>query len=182
MPWDLVPHEGWLKLAPRYVDRSMAEAAKVMEEYDYKRLQIVQSQDHFADPHNNPNGTYLSTNKAFWDGIEQGYDYILNIPLEFFAENTDTMFYHDMANYEYFDDYDVYDTAEYTDWSKPWRKQLVQDGTVVIYGGLAARQFSGPIIEAFYMALDSIVSKSMQPIDSMKDKPQTTASSREVSP
>ena len=159
----MVPHEGWLKLAPRYVDRSLAEAAKVMEEYDFERLQIVQSQDHFADPHNNPNGTYLSTNKAFWDGIEDGYDYILNIPLEFFAENTDTMFYHDMANYEFFDDYDVYDTVEYTDWSKPWRKQLVQDGTVVIYGGLAAEQFSGTIIDAFYMALDSIISQGMEP-------------------
>jgi len=156
-----VPHEGWIKLAPRYVDRSLAEAAKVMEDYDYERLQIVQSQDHFADPHNNPNGTYLSTNKAFWDGIEDGYDYILNIPLEFFAENTDTMFYHDMANYEFFDDYNVYETVEYTDWTKPWRKQLVQDGTVVIYGGLAAGQFSEPIIEAFYMALDSIVSQGM---------------------
>jgi len=163
MPWDMVPHEGWLKLAPRYVDRSLAEAAKVMEDYDFERLQIVQSQDHFADPHNNPNGTYLSTNKAFWDGIEDGYDYILNIPLEFFAENTDTMFYHDMANYEFFDDYNVYETVEYTDWSKPWRKQLVQDGTVVIYGGLAAEQFSGTIIEAFYMALDSIVSQALDP-------------------
>jgi protoheme ferro-lyase len=163
MPWDSVPHEAWIKLAPKYVDRSMAEAAKIMEDYSYERLQIVQSQDHFADPHNNPEGKYLSTNKAFWDGVEDDYDYILNIPLEFFAENTDTMFYHDMANYEYFDDYDVYDTVEYTDWSKPWRKQLVQDGTVVIYGGLAAEEFAGPIIESFFMALDSIVSQGMEP-------------------
>jgi protoheme ferro-lyase len=164
MPWDKVPHEGWLKLAPRYVERSMAEAAKVLEEYDFKRVQIVQSQDHFADPHNDPAGKYLSTNKAFWDGIEDGYDYVLNIPLEFFAENTDTMFYHDMANYEFFDDYDVYDTVEYTDWSKPWRKRLSQGGTVVVYGGLAAQEFSGPVIDAFYMALDSIVSQGMEPL------------------
>jgi protoheme ferro-lyase len=164
MPWDQVPHEAWIKLSPRYVDRSLAEAAKVMAEFNYKRLQIVQSQDHFADLHNDPDNKYLSTNQAFWDGVGDGYDYILNIPLEFFAENTDTMFYHDMANYEGFDDYDVYDTAEYTDWSKPWRKQLVQDGTVVIYGGLAAEQFSGTIIDAFYLALDSIVSQGMMPV------------------
>jgi hypothetical protein len=164
MPWDSVPHEGWIKLAPRYVDRSMAEAAKVMEEYDYEQLLIVQSQDHFADPHNNPTGKYLSTNMAFWDGVNDNYDYVLNIPLEFFSENTDTMFYHDMANYEYFDDYDVYDTAEYTDWYEPWRKQLVQDDTVVIYGGLAAGRFSGTIIDAFYQSLDSIVSQGMEPI------------------
>ena len=180
MPWDLVPHEGWIKLAPKFVDRSMAEAAKVMEGYNYERVEIVQSQDHFADPANNPNGTYLSTNKAFWEGIEDGYDYILNIPLEFFAENTDTMFYHDMANYDSFDDYDVYDTAEYTDWTKPWRKQLVQDGTVVMYGGLAAHQFSGTIIEAFYMALDSIVSQGMTAVPAGSQVQQTVASGQGV--
>ena len=163
MPWDNVPHEGWIKLAPRYVDRSMAEARKVIEEYDFSRIEVVQSQDHFADPHNNPNGTYLSTNMAFWDGIEADYDYILNVPLEFFFENTDTMFYHDMANFEFFDGYDVYRTVEYTDWSKPFRRTMVQDGTIVIYGGVPAKQYSGPIIEAFYQALDSIVSQGMQP-------------------
>lgn len=168
MPWDNVPHEAWIKLSPRYVDRSLAEAAKVLEEYEYERIQIVQSQDHFADPHNDPNGNYLSTNKAFWAGIRDDYDYILNIPLEFFAENTDTMFYHDMANFQFFDDYNVYETVEYTDWSVPWRKQMTQDGTTVIYGGVAAEQFSGPIIDAFYMALDSIVSKGMEPVPDNK--------------
>ena len=161
MPWDNVPHEGWIKLSPRYVDRSMAEARKVIEEYDFSRTEVVQSQDHFADPHNNPDGNYLSTNQSFWDGIGEGYDYILNVPLEFFFENTDTMFYHDMANFEFFDDYDVYRTVEYTDWSRPYRRTMMQDGTTVIYGGVPAEQYSGPIIEAFFLALDSIVSQGM---------------------
>ena len=129
MPWDNVPHEGWIKLSPRFVDRAMEEARKVMDEYNFSRTEVVQSQDHFADPHNNPEGKYLSTNQAFWDGVEAGYDYVLNVPLEFFAENTDTMFYHDMANFENFDDYNVYETVEYTDWSKPYRKMMEQDGT-----------------------------------------------------
>ena len=163
MPWDNVPHEGWIKLAPRYVDRAMEEASKTLAEFDFGRTEVVQSQDHFADPHNNPTGKYLSTNKAFWDGIEDGYEYIVNVPLEFFFENTDTMFYHDMANFEYFDDYDVYRTVEYTDWSKPYRRTMVQDGTTVIYGGVPAEQYSDPIIEAFFMALDSILSQGMTP-------------------
>jgi hypothetical protein len=75
------------------------------------------------------------------------------------------MFYHDMANFENFDDYNVYETVEYTDWSKPYRKMMEQDGTKVIYGGLAAGQFSDPIIDAFYMSLDSIVSQGMKPVN-----------------
>ena len=66
-----------------------------------------------------------------------------------------------MANFEFFDDYNVYNTVEYTDWSKPYRRRMEQDGTIVIYGGVPAEQYSGPIIEAFYMALDSIVAQGM---------------------
>lgn len=164
MPWDNVPHEAWLELSPEYVNGSLAKAAEVMQDYNFRQLDIVQSQDHFADPHADPDNKYVATNEAFWQAIDEGYEYVLNIPLEFFAENTDTMFYHDMANYEFFDDYDVYETVEYTDWSVPWHKQLVQDGTTVIYGGLAAEQFSGPIIEAFYQSMDTIVSQGMEPL------------------
>lgn len=175
MPWDNVPHEAWLKLAPEYVERSMARAAEVMQDYNYERLAITQSQDHFADSHNDPANRYVSTNEAFWQAIEEDYEYVLNIPLEFFAENTDTMFYHDMANYEFFDDYDVYDVVEYTDWSKPWRKRLQQDGTEVIYGGVAAYEFSGPIIEAFAQAIDSVLSQGMEPLPPSR-QPETVAS------
>ena len=164
MPWDNVPHEGWIKLAPRFVDRVMEEGRKVIAEYNFSRTEVVQSQDHFADPHNNPNGTYLSTNMAFWDGVRDEYDYVINVPIEFFAENTDTMFYHAMANFEFFDDYDVYETVDYPDWSVPYRKTYIQDGTKVTYGGLAAGKFADPIIEAFFMALDSIVSRGMTPV------------------
>lgn len=164
MPWDRVPHEAWIKLAPRYVDRAMEEGRKVMAEYDFGRVEVVQSQDHFADPHSDPGNNYLSTNDAFWDGIRDDFDYVVNVPLEFFAENTDTMFYHDMANFEFFDNYNVYETVEYTDWSKPYRKTLVQDGTTVIYGGLAAGHFGDPIIEAFAQSIESIVSQGMQPL------------------
>ncbi len=159
MPWDNVPHEGWIKLSPKFVDRAVEEGRKVLAEYPFGRTEVVRSQDHFADSHSDPQGKYLSTNQAFWEGIRDGYDYVLNVPLEFFAENTDTMFFHDMANFEGFDDYDVYRTVEYTDWSEPYRKRVVQDGTTVIYGGLAAGHFSDPIIEAFFQALDSILSQ-----------------------
>jgi hypothetical protein len=74
------------------------------------------------------------------------------------------MFYHAMANFEYFDDYDVYETVDYPDWTVPYRTSYVQDGTTVIYGGLAVGKFADPIIEAFYLALESIVSQAMTPI------------------
>jgi len=177
MPWENVPHEGWIKLSPPFLKRVMAEAEELMAGYGFSRYEVVQSQDHFADSHSDPENKYLSTNQAFWEGVEDDFDYVLNVPLEFFAENTDTMFYHDMANFEGFDSYNVYETVEYTDWSKPYRKTVEQDGTKVIYGGVAAEQFSGPIINSFYQSLDSVVSQGMTPLD--RDAPAvTTADAR----
>ena len=43
-----VPNEAWIKLSPEYVQGSLAKAAEVMQDYNYKRLEIVQSQDHFC--------------------------------------------------------------------------------------------------------------------------------------
>lgn len=164
MAWDLVPHEAWIELAPNYRDGTLAELTRLTESYGFPRTEVVLSQDHFADPINNPNGTYLSTNTAFWDGIHDNFDYVINVPIEFFFENTDTMFSHAMFNFEHFPDYDLYDQIVYDDWSVPYTRQYVVEGTTVIFNGLPAQQYSGPIIEAFVMALDEIISQGMAPV------------------
>jgi len=164
MAWDRVPHEAWIELAPNYRDGTTADLKTLTEAYDFNRIEVVQSQDHFADPHNNPNGTYLSTNRAFWDGIEDGYDYVINVPIEFFFENTDTMFSHAMFNFENFPDYDRYEQVVYDDWSVPFTREFVVDGTRVIFNGLPAKKYSQPIIDAFVLALNSIISQGMQPL------------------
>jgi hypothetical protein len=164
MAWDLVPNEAWIELAPPYRDRMVDDAEALLNSYDFGRTETVLSQDHFADPHNNPNGTYLSTNVAFWDGVKAKYDYVVHVPAEFFVENTDTMFYHAMANFEFFDDYDLYEPIDYSDWSKPYVMEIVQDGTRVIYNGVPAGEYSEPVAEAYAQAMDSILSQGLSPI------------------
>ena len=164
MAWDLVPHEAWIELAPNYRDGTMEVLRKLTESYDFGRAEVVLSQDHFADPHNNPNGTYLSTNVAFWDGINDGFDYVINVPIEFFFENTDTMFSHAMFNFENFPDYDRYEQVVYDDWTVPYTREFVVDGTRVIFNGLPSQKYSEPIIDAFVLALDSVISQGMDPL------------------
>ena len=164
MAWDRVPDEAWITLAPNYRDGTMEELEKLVATYEFGRTEVVLSQDHFADKYNNPNGTYLSTNTAFWDGINDDYDYVINVPIEFFFENTDTMFSHAMYNFEDFPEFDRYQQIEYPDWSVPYTREFIVDGTHVIFNGLPAKQYSGPIIEAFVQALDSVISQGMQPV------------------
>ena len=164
MAWDLVPNEAWIELSPAYIEPVMALMKDVVEEYEFKRTEVVESQDHFADPYNNPDGKYLSTNQAFWDGVKEDYDYVINVPVEFFAENTDTMLYHAMSNYEGFPGFDRYDPVDYIDWSVPYTRTFNIEGTEIVYNGLPVGRYNTPIIEAFFQAIDSILSRSLTPI------------------
>jgi protoheme ferro-lyase len=158
MAWDRVPNEAWIALAPGYRDTTLADLGKLLESYGFSRTQIVQAQDHFADPVNNPTGKYLSTNKAFLDGIRDHFDYVINVPIEFFAENTDTLFSHAMINFENIPGYDRYEQVDYPDWTVPYTREYVVEGTHLIYNGVPVGRYNGPIIAAFVEALDSILS------------------------
>ncbi len=163
MPWDRVPHEAWLELSPDYIARTQAALQAKLESYAFGRTEVVLSQDHFADSHNDPDGKYLSTNDAFWDGVNDGYDYVINVPIEFFAENTDTLYYHAMANFEGFPEYELYDTIDYPDWSVPFTREVVHDGTHLIYNGVPVGRYNEPLIRAYVQAIDEVLSRGSEP-------------------
>ena len=160
MPWARVPHEAWLELSPDYVQGTQAELQVLLESYEFGRTEIVMSQDHFADHINDPAGEYLSTNDAFWDGVRNGYDYVINVPIEFFAENTDTLYYHAMANFENFPEYDLYDAIDYPDWNVPFTREIVHEGTHLVYNGVPVGDYNEPLIRAYVEALDEILAQA----------------------
>jgi hypothetical protein len=160
MPWDFVPLEAWLELAPPYRDGMVADVERVLAGYAFGRKQVVLAQDHFADPVNNPDGNYLSTHQAYLDGIAAGYEYVINLPIEFFAENTDTMFSHAMFNFEGFPGFDRYEPVEYDDWSVPYTREFVVEGTRIVYNGVPVGRYSEPIVEAHVAAIESVLRRS----------------------
>jgi protoheme ferro-lyase len=163
MAWDRVPHEAWIELAPPYRDGMVQAVKDELAKYGFAKTEVVQAQDHFADPHSDPKGKYLSTNKAFWDGIKAGYDYVVNLPIEFFAENTDTMFSHAMFNFEGFPGFDIYQPVDYSDWSVPYTRSFKVENTEVIYNGLPVGKYNAPIVEAYVQSIDAVLSKSLKP-------------------
>jgi protoheme ferro-lyase len=162
MAWERVPLEAWIELAPPYRD-GMVEAVKAeLAKWSFPKTEVVLAQDHFADPRSDPKGKYLSTNKAFWDGIKAGYDYVVNLPIEFFAENTDTMFSHAMFNFEGFPGFDRYQPVDYSDWSVPYTRSFKIENTEVIYNGLPVGKYNAPIVEAYVQAIDSVLAKGLK--------------------
>ncbi len=160
MAWDSVPEEAWIKLAPAYVDPMMADVKAMLANYKFSKVETVQAQDHFADHFSDPKQKYLSTNRAYWEGIKAGYDYIVNMPIEFFAENTDTMFSHAMFNFEGFPGYTIYEPVDYPDWTVPYTRTFKVENSTVIYNGLPVGKYNAPLIQAFTESLTSILDKS----------------------
>ena len=118
---------------------------------------MVLCQDEFASHVWDHDDKYLSTNEAYWNAINDGYDYVIGLPIEFFAENTDSLFYHAIKNYEGFDDYRIYDPFDYPDWSVPFTMEFQQGKTRVIYNGVPVGKYQPYVVEAFYLAIDSIL-------------------------
>lgn len=164
MAWEKAPLEAWIELAPGYRDGTLEALRTVLESYAFPRSEIVQAQDHFADPVNDPKGKHLSTNQAFLDGIRDGYDYVINVPIEFFAENTDTLFSHAMFNFKDIPGFDRYEQVDYPDWTVPFTREYVVGNTHLIYNGVPVGRYNGPIIDAFVEALDSVLRRGLEPV------------------
>lgn len=159
MPWDHFKWEGWLQQAPAYRDKLFEEVKEVVAKYKFGRTNVVNCQDEFADPIWDPDEKYLSTNRAYWNAVKDGYDYAIGLPIEFFAENSDTLMHHAMKCFENFDQYNIDDPIDYPDTSVPYTREMLQGKTHVIYNGIPAGKYQKHVIEAFYQAIDSVLSK-----------------------
>jgi hypothetical protein len=159
MPWDHFSWEAWLELAPQYRDKLVEDVKVLLSSYAFGKTNIVVCQDEFADPVWDPKEKYLSTNRAYLQAIKEGYDYVIGLPIEFFAENSDTLFHHALKNYHGFEGYDVYEQIDYPDWSIPYTREFQQGKTRVVYNGVPVGKYQKHVIEAFYQSLDSVLSK-----------------------
>jgi len=159
MPWEKFFYEAWLELAPPFRDKLFEEVQALVQQYQFSRTKVITCQDEFADPIWDPKKKYLSTNQAYWNAINEGFDYAIGLPIEFYAENSDTLFHHALKNYQGFDQYDTYETLDYPDWSVPYVRTMKQGKTTVIYNGVPVGKYQKYVIEAMYQSLDAIVSQ-----------------------
>lgn len=159
MPWKKFQWEAWLDLAPTYRDGLYEDVKKLVSQYSFDRTNVVLCQDEYASHVWDHDNEYLSTNEVYWKAIDDGYDYAIGLPIEFFAENSDSLFYHALKNYEGFDDYDIYTPFDYPDWSQPFVMEFKQGKTRVIYNGVPVGPYQPYVIEAFYRAIDSVLAQ-----------------------
>jgi hypothetical protein len=66
--------------------------------------------------------------------------------------------HHAMKCYENFDQFDLEKPIDYPDWSVPYTMEYVQDKTRVIYNGLPVGKYQKLVVEALFLAVDSVLS------------------------
>ncbi len=157
MPWKSMPNEAWLNFGPSYTDKLLQEAKAQIKNYNFNKTDVILCQFNFGDDEWDPENNDLSANEAYWKAIDEGYDYVVNLPIEFYAENTDSMLTFPMEQYEHFDQYNIYEPISYPDWSVPYTRTMVQGETEVIYNGVPAGKYQTYVIDAYYQSLTSVL-------------------------
>jgi hypothetical protein len=153
----LVKNEAWLELSKPYLGAMESEIKTMLNsEFEFDRTETVICQDYFADM----TDLYQSTNEAFWKGINEDYDYVINLPVEFITENTDTLFAHALMNFRGFEDFDVYQPIDYKDWNQPLVRQFKENNTTIIYTSVPVGKYRQPLVTAHFKSIDSILSQS----------------------
>lgn len=148
--------------APEYRLPLEREIRRMLETHN-GRWEIAWSEDEYADAYWDPKNTKVSTLEAYQRAIAKGYDYALEIPVEFLAENTDTMIHHGMKKFPAFADYDLSQPIPYPDWDQPLVRTFHNTKTTGIYASCPVGVYRRRVTEAVVSSVGSILAKKAGP-------------------
>ena len=121
---------------------------------------LVWSDDEYADEYWDPRNKKLSTYSAYRRAIAEGYDFALEVPTDFIAENTDLMILHAIKKFKAFKEYDPYAPISYQDWEKPLVRTFYERKTTGIYTGCPVGPYRHYIVEAVIASLSVILKEN----------------------
>ncbi|MCU0473331.1 MAG: hypothetical protein MUC93_08195 [Bacteroidales bacterium] len=119
--------------------------------------ELIWSDDEYADEYWDPGNNKLSTCSAYRKAINEGFDYALEVPTEFIAENTDLMFLHAIKKFKAFSSYDPNEPVPYPDWEKPLVRFFREGKTTGIYAGCPVGQYRKYVVEATVASISEIL-------------------------
>lgn len=133
------------------------EVRKMMESWQ-GAWNVIWSSDEYVDPKKIKIPHKIDTYTAYRIAIEEGYDYALEIPTEFIAENTDQMIFHGMKKFSAFSEYDKYQPIPYSDWKKPLIRMFKDRKTTGIYCGTSVGVYRKYIVRAVIDSISDVLS------------------------
>jgi hypothetical protein len=135
------------------LERAMRELMKTRK----GRWELVWSDDEFADEYWDPRNKKFSTYAAYRKAIEEGYDYALEIPTDFIAENTDLMFFHALKKFKAFAEFNPNLPVPYPDWDRPLVRMFRERKTTGIYAGCPVGPYRPLVAEAITASVAEVL-------------------------
>jgi hypothetical protein len=133
-----------------------AEIRKVMAGWTGK-WDVVWSSDEYADDYWDAKQQRFETHEAYRRAIEQNYDYALELPTEFIAENTDLMIFHAMKKFNAFAEYDRNRPVPYPDWDQPLTREFHEGKTTGIYLGVLVGPYRCHVVDAVVDSVSAVL-------------------------
>ena len=136
LPVSLLGSDSWSGRVAAISKRLVPQAEAVLRAKGYARVEVHVAPEAFGDKVEDPGNVQTSVHELYLRAQQQGFAVAVASPLEFMAENTDSLFGHSALMFEGFPGYRTYMGPPVgTDWAKPFVRRFQLGKTTVIYGG-----------------------------------------------
>jgi protoheme ferro-lyase len=122
---------------------------------------LVWSFDEYADEFWDHKHSKFSTYEAYCKAIREGFDYAIELPTEFLAENTDLMIFHAMKKFNAFAEYDRNQAVPYPDWEKPLVRTFHEGKTTGIYASCPVGPYRKYVVSSVVDSIASLLNNHM---------------------
>jgi protoheme ferro-lyase len=141
LPVTQINKDSWTPRAKAACDRVRPALEAVMRAKGYGKVEVIQAAESFADKIEDPKNQIVSVREEFDRAKKDNIELAIALPLEFMAENTDTLFTHASVMFEAQPGYTPYMAPPTdTDWNKPYVRRFQNGNTTIMYGGAPGGQ------------------------------------------
>lgn len=136
LPVSLLESDSWSGRVAEITKRLIPQAEAILRAKGYARVEAHVAPESFGDTVEDPDNVQTSVHELYRKAEREGYAVAVASPLEFLAENSDSLFGHSALMFEGFPGYRTYmGPPPGTDWSKPFVRSFQLGKTLAIYGG-----------------------------------------------
>ena len=136
LPESLVVSDSWATRAAVMAKRLVPQVEAILRAKGYTQVEAHLAPEGFADTMEDPDDKLVSVHELYLRAQKQGFAVAVASPLEFLAENTDSLFAHSALMFDRFPGYRTYmGPPAGTGWAKPYVRRFQLGKTTVIYGG-----------------------------------------------
>ncbi len=136
LPVSLLATDSWSGRVAAISKRLVPQAEAILKAKGYAKVEVHLAPEGFGDTLEDPDNKQTSVHELYRRAEREQFAVAVASPLEFLAENTDSLFGHSALMFDGFPGYRSYmGPPKGTGWNKPYVRRFQLGKTLAIYGG-----------------------------------------------